>query len=91
MKPETRKQLSGGFYAAVGGVIVVGILNAVTMWNQSQIFQRTTTDFVAAQSERNTKQDITNEQLKVSVAELKQQTGDISRRLEIMEQLKVRQ
>lgn len=82
---EARKGILKAVYAGIGGFIVVGSINAVSMYNQSQTFKETTTQFIQAQSTRNEKQDVTNEQLTIAVAELKQQSADQNRRLEMME------
>ncbi len=75
-------------YAGIGGFLVVGTLNAISMYNQSQVFKDTTTGFIQTQTARNEKQDVTNAQLTISVAELKQQSQDQNRRLELIESKK---
>lgn len=82
---EGKKEIKKGVYAAVGGFIVVGLGNAFSMYIQTQTFKDTTSQFIQAQTTRNEKQDEANEQFRIAIAELKQQSSDQSRRLEILE------
>ena len=89
---EARKDIKKGVYATVGGLIVMGLLNAVAVYNNTQVFETTTkealnrmNDFMSAQQTINSQQSAANESFRIAVAELKQQSADQSRRLEMLE------
>jgi len=82
---EDRKTIRKSIYTAVGGLFVVGAINALSMYNQSQIFKDTTQHFIETQAVRNQQQDTANEQFKIAIAELKQQSADQSKRLDLVE------
>lgn len=82
---DTKKTISKGIYTAIGGMCVVGTLNAFSMYNQAQIFKDTTTAFITTQTVRNQNQEDANQQFRIAIAELKIQSANQSKRLDLVE------